>query len=153
LFPCGQRTVQARWADRPQLCQRGLSLPYYGGPSGPSRRTVRVREIEFGQGRCVFGTLYYGLFGIFIWTVSGPCADRLLILLRLIKLSVTQVCQVPERPASVGGPSDLDFSDNSDRFQTIDIAITGTVDRPALGRGPSACTQNLCKLHITATYG
>jgi hypothetical protein len=79
-------------------------------------------------------------------------ADRPLVLLRLIKHSVTQVCQVSDRPALVGGPSDLDFSDSSDRFQMVDIAVTSTVDRPAIGRGPSACTQNLCKLHITTTY-
>ena len=66
--------------------------------------------------------------------------------------SVIPSCQVPDRPALEGGPSRLDFSDSSDRFQTVDIAVTGTADRPALGRGPSACTQKLCKLPITATY-
>jgi hypothetical protein len=66
--------------------------------------------------------------------------------------SVTQVCQDPDRPAPVGGPSDLDFSNSSDRFQTVDIVVTSTADRPAIGRGPSACAQNLCKLHITTTY-
>jgi hypothetical protein len=70
--------------------------------------------------------------------------DRPLELLRLTKHSVIQVCQVPDRPASVGGPSDLDFSDSSDRFQTVDIAITSTADRLALGRGSSACAQKLC---------
>jgi hypothetical protein len=53
---------------------------------------------------------------------------------------------------SGSGPSDLDFSYSSDRFQTIDIAITVTANRPALRRGLSTCTQNLCKLHIMATY-
>jgi hypothetical protein len=79
-------------------------------------------------------------------------ADRPLVLLRRFKLSVTQVCQVPDRSAPVGGPSDLDFFDSSDRVQTVDIAVTGTADHPALGRGPSACTQKLCKLPIMATY-
>ena len=70
--------------------------------------------------------------------------DRPLVLLRLINLSVTQVCQVPDRLAPVGGPSDLDFSDSSNMFQTVDIAVTGTVDRPGLGREPSVCAQKLC---------
>jgi hypothetical protein len=65
---------------------------------------------------------------------------------------VTQVCQVPDRLAPVGGPSDLDFSDSSNMFQTVDITVIGTADRPAIGRGPSACAQKLCKFHITATY-
>jgi hypothetical protein len=47
--------------------------------------------------------------------------------------SVIPSCQVPDRPALEGGPSDLDFSDSSDRFQTVDIAVTGTVNRPAIG--------------------
>jgi hypothetical protein len=64
-------------------------------------------------------------------------ADRPLVLLTRFMLSVIQVCQVPDRPAPVGGPSDLDFSD---RVQTVDIAITGATDRLALGREPSACT-------------
>jgi hypothetical protein len=42
------------------------------------------------------------------------------------------------------GPSDLDFSDSSDRFQTVDIAVTGTANRPAIGRGPSVRAQKLC---------
>jgi hypothetical protein len=79
-------------------------------------------------------------------------ADRPLVLLRRFKLSVTQVCQVPDRSAPVGGPSDLGFSDNFDRVQTVDIAVTGTMNRLALGRGVSACTQKLCKLPITTTY-
>ena len=71
-------------------------------------------------------------------------ADRLLELLRLTKHSIIQVCQVPDRSARVGGLSDLDFSDSSDRFQTVDIAVTGTVDRLAIGRGPSTCAHKLC---------
>jgi hypothetical protein len=70
--------------------------------------------------------------------------DPLLELLRLTKHSVIQVCQVPDRSAPVGGPSDLDFSDSSHRFQTVDIAITSMADRPALGRGSFACAQKLC---------
>ena len=71
-------------------------------------------------------------------------ADRPLELLRLTRHSVIQGCQVPDRPAMVGGPSDLDFSDSSDRFQTVDIAVTGTADRPAIGRGSFVCAQKLC---------
>jgi hypothetical protein len=40
---------------------------------------------------------------------------------------------------SGSGPSGLDFFDSSDRFQTVDIVVTGTMDRPAIGRGSSAC--------------
>jgi hypothetical protein len=56
--------------------------------------------------------------------------------------SVISSCQVPDRPALVGGPSGLDFSDSSDRFQTINIAVTGTTDRPVMGRGPSAVRRS-----------
>jgi hypothetical protein len=52
----------------------------------------------------------------------------------------------------VGGPSGLDFSDSSDRFQTVDIVVTSTEDRPAIGRGPSACAEKLCYMHITAMF-
>ena len=47
--------------------------------------------------------------------------------------SVIPSCQVPNRPALEGGPSDLDFSDSSDRFQTVYIAVIGTADRSAMG--------------------
>jgi hypothetical protein len=53
-------------------------------------------------------------------------------------------CQVLDRPALEGGPSGLDFSNSSDRFQTVNIAVTSTTNRPAMGRGPSACAQKLC---------
>jgi hypothetical protein len=49
----------------------------------------------------------------------------------------------------VGGLSEPNFSDNSDRFQTGIIAVMCTADRPVLGRGPSACAQNRCFLLIT----
>jgi hypothetical protein len=49
----------------------------------------------------------------------------------------------------VGGLSEPNFSDNSDTFQTGNVAVMCTVDRPALGRGPSACAQNRCFLLIT----
>jgi hypothetical protein len=38
----------------------------------------------------------------------------------------------------------LTFSDNTVRFQTVFIAVTGTADRPSMGHGPSACAQNMC---------
>jgi hypothetical protein len=47
-----------------------------------------------------------------------------------------------DHPTLVGGPSDLDFSNSSDRFQTVNIAVTGTVDRSTMGHGPSACAHN-----------
>jgi hypothetical protein len=84
LFPWGRRTIWARWPDRPRPCQRGLSLPSCGEPSGLSRWTVYIRKIEFGQGRCVSETLYYGPSGVFSRTVSGPCVDH---------------------PSMIGGPS------------------------------------------------
>jgi hypothetical protein len=47
---------------------------------------------------------------------------------------------------------DPPFSDSSDSFQTGIIAVICTTDRPALGRGPSACAQNMCFLHITVGF-
>jgi hypothetical protein len=61
-------------------------------------------------------------------------------------------CQVTDGPAKVGGLSRPYFSDSSDRFQTGNIAVICTADRPALGRGPSACAQNLCLLLITVGF-
>jgi hypothetical protein len=58
-------------------------------------------------------------------------------------------CQVADGPAMVGGLSGPNFSDNSDSFQTGNITVMRTADRPALGRGPSACAQNMCFLLIT----
>jgi hypothetical protein len=46
--------------------------------------------------------------------------------------SVIPSCQVPDCPALEGGPFGVDFSDISYRFQTVDIAVTGTVDRPTI---------------------
>jgi hypothetical protein len=57
---------------------------------------------------------------------------------------VIPCCQVLDRPAQEGGLSALDFYNSSGRFQTINIAITSTADRLAMGRGPSACAQKLC---------
>jgi hypothetical protein len=71
--------------------------------------------------------------------IYPPQADHTLVLLRLNMHSITQVCQVPDRLAPVGGPSDLDFSSSSDRFQTVDIAVISTANRPTIGHGPSAC--------------
>jgi hypothetical protein len=59
-----------------------------------------------------------------------------------------QYCiQVSDRPDST-----VSFSDTSGRFQTEFIAVICTADRPALGRGPSACAQNCCLLHITVGF-
>jgi hypothetical protein len=58
-------------------------------------------------------------------------------------------CQVMDGPAKVGGLCGPHFSD---RFQTGKLAIMCTADRPALGRGPSACAQNMCCLHITVGF-
>jgi hypothetical protein len=61
-------------------------------------------------------------------------------------------CQVADGPAKVGGLSGPPFSDSSDRFQTGKIVVMCTADRPALGRGPSACAKKMCKLHITVGF-
>jgi hypothetical protein len=61
-------------------------------------------------------------------------------------------CQVVDGPAKVGRLFVPHFSDSSDRFQTGKIAVMCTADRPALGRGPSACAQKMCKLHITVGF-
>ena len=55
-------------------------------------------------------------------------------------------------PAKVGGLSGPRFSDSSDRFQTGKLAVICTTDRPASGRGPSACAQNVCCLHIMVGF-
>jgi hypothetical protein len=61
-------------------------------------------------------------------------------------------CQVADGPAKVGRLSGPYFSDSSDRFQTGKIGVMCTADRPALGRGPSACAQNMCFLLITVGF-
>jgi hypothetical protein len=57
-------------------------------------------------------------------------------------------CQVLDRPTRVGGSSGPAFSNSSDTFQMIKIVVTGKADRLAIGRGPSACAQKVCYLHI-----
>jgi hypothetical protein len=47
------------------------------------------------------------------------------------------------RPRRADRPG-LTFSNSTDKFRTVFIAITGTADRPAMGLGPSACAQELC---------
>jgi hypothetical protein len=61
-------------------------------------------------------------------------------------------CQVTDGPAKVGGLSGPYFSNSSDRFQTRKIAVMCTADRPSLGRGPSACAQNMWFLLITVGF-
>jgi hypothetical protein len=61
-------------------------------------------------------------------------------------------CQVADGPAKVGEQSGPRFSDSSDRFQTGKIVVMCMVDRSTLGCGPSACAQNMCKLHITVGF-
>jgi hypothetical protein len=53
-------------------------------------------------------------------------------------------CQVSDGLAKVGGLSGPHFSDSSDRFQMGKLVVTCTADRPASGRGPSACAQKVC---------
>jgi hypothetical protein len=60
------------------------------------------------------------------------------------KSSGAPSCQVSDGPAKVGGLSGPHYSDNSDRFQTGKLVVICTTDRPASGRGPSACAQKVC---------
>jgi hypothetical protein len=101
-----------------------------------------------------FLSLYYGSSGVFSRTVSGPGADRPVMnggqsarITSTNQRSVIPSYQVPDRPTLVGGPSDLNFSDSSDRFRTVNIVVTGTADRPAMGRGPSVCAEAVLVAH------
>jgi hypothetical protein len=103
----------------PERSASRLSLPPFCGPSGPAGRTVRIRRIEFGQVQCVFETLYYEPSGVFSRMVSGPCVD-------CPAMNGGQSARITETDQSLcysslsgSGPSDLDYSNSSDRFQTI----------------------------------
>jgi hypothetical protein len=74
------------------------------------------------------------------------------VLTPLGQSSGAQSCQVADGLAKVGGLSGTHFSDSSNRFQTGKIVVMCMADRPALGRGPSACAQNVCCLHITVGF-
>jgi hypothetical protein len=72
--------------------------------------------------------------------------------INLVRARVCLSCQVSTiRPWEADRP-DLPFLDNSDKFQTGNLVVTGTADRPSQGRGPSACAQKLCFLHITVGF-
>jgi hypothetical protein len=58
-----------------EVCWRPVYVSLHG-PSGLRGRTIRISQIEFQQGQCVFESLHYGPSGVFSRTVSGPCADR-----------------------------------------------------------------------------
>jgi hypothetical protein len=74
------------------------------------------------------------------------------VLTPLGQSSGAQSCQVADSPAKVGELSGPHFSDSSDIFQMGKIVVMCTADRPALGRGPSACAQIVCYLHITVGF-
>jgi hypothetical protein len=74
------------------------------------------------------------------------------VLTPLCQSSGAPSCQVTDGPTKVRGLSGPHFSDYSDRFQMGKIVVMCTADRPALGRGPSACAQNVCYLHITVGF-
>jgi hypothetical protein len=74
------------------------------------------------------------------------------VLTPLGRRSGAPCCQVADGPAKVSGLYGPHFSNSSDRFQTGKIAVMCTADRLALGRGPSACAQEMCKLHITVGF-
>jgi hypothetical protein len=74
------------------------------------------------------------------------------VLTPLVQSSGAPCCQVADGPAMVGGLSGPYFSDSSNRFQTGNIAVMCTADRPSLGRGSSACALNMCLLLITVGF-
>jgi hypothetical protein len=151
LFLCGRWTVRARRSDRPQLCQRGLLAVYLCPPSRTvqARRPDRPHKMNWvWAGTVCFCVIAHRPSEVFSRTVTGPCADRptknggqSAQITLTDQHSVIPSCEVPDRLALEGGPSGLNFSD---RFQTVNIDITGTADRPSMGRGPSACAQKLC---------
>jgi hypothetical protein len=154
------------------LLKRNLKLlsSGVGGPSGPGGQTIRdsargncwctypcvlVRTIQPGladhphvpkwiwAGTVCFMSLYYGLSGAFAQTTRGLRADSSAMVgrqsarvVQYSQCSSISYWQVPDR-------SGLTFSGSTDRFQTGIIAVTGTADRPAIGRRLSACMQNM----------
>jgi hypothetical protein len=61
-------------------------------------------------------------------------------------------CQVSDGPAKAGRLSGPCFFDSSDSFQTEELAVICTMDRPASGREPSVHAQNVCCLHIMVGF-
>jgi hypothetical protein len=104
--------------------------------------TTDCPEDKLGQ-YCLPGHGPSGLVG----RADGPH-----VLTPLSQSSGAPSCQVANGSAKVGGLSGPHFSDSSDRFQTGKIVVICMADRPALGRGPSACAQKMCKLHITVGF-
>jgi hypothetical protein len=74
-----------------------------------------------------------------------PCrADSPRVLILHGQSTGAPSCQVSDGQAKVGRLFGPRFSDSSDRFQTGKIVVICTADRPASGRGPSACAQKMC---------
>jgi hypothetical protein len=113
-----------------------------------------MSQNEFGQGRCVFESLYYGLSGVFTRTLCGPSVDRPTMVggqsARVVQIvsalafhidrSLTVRVRLADRPC-------LTFSDSTDMFQTDIIVVNGTVyrstmgtDRPRVRRTCASCT-------------
>jgi hypothetical protein len=103
---------------------------------------------DLGQVRCVFESLYYGLFGVFDRTVGRTVcswlADSPPVLFKMVSALAFHIDRSRTvRPWLADRPG-LTFSNNSNTFQTGIITVTGIADRPTMGRGPSVCVQNLC---------
>jgi hypothetical protein len=81
---------------------------------------------------------------VLVWTVRPLLADSPPVLFKLVSALAFHINRSRTvRPRRVDRPG-LTFFDSTSKFQTIFIAVTGTTDRPTIGRGPSACAQNMC---------
>jgi hypothetical protein len=135
-----------------------------GGPSGPGGRTVRnsarevcwrtclcnpaqtvhMTQIEFGQGQCVFESLHYGLsrvlarrYEVLVRTVRPWLVNSLPGLFKLVSALVFHIDRCWTVQPRGTDRLVLTFSDSTDKFQMIFIAITRTTDRLAMGCEPS----------------
>ena len=73
------------------------------------------------------------------WLVDSP--SMLFKLVSALAFHIDRSRTVRPRLADRPG---LTFFDSADKFQTVIITVIGMVDRPAMGRGPSTCAQNMC---------
>jgi hypothetical protein len=93
-----------------------------------------------------------GRYVVLVRTVRQCLADNPPELFKLVSALVFHIDRsrtVQPRRADCPG---LTFSDSTDRFQTVFIVVIGTLDHPAMGRGPSACVRKMCYLHIRARF-
>jgi hypothetical protein len=112
-------------ATLPEVSTGAPVSVFLHGPSDQGRRTVRMSQNEFGQGQCIFESLYYRLFGVFNRIVCGPgrtvqpwladCLPMLFILVSALAFHFDRSQTVRPRQADRPG---LTFSDSTDNFQT-----------------------------------